>query len=65
MITASISSVPNPMGTRTFFGGIALLGAVVVIGAERESAGFGVSVLGRGGVTAAKGARAACSSHVS
>ena len=35
------------------------MGAVVVIGAERESAGFGVSVLGRGGVTAAKGARAA------
>lgn len=55
MITASISSVPKPMGTRTFFGGIAL-GAV---GREMESAGFGVSVLCRGGVTAAKGARAA------
>jgi len=56
MITASISSVPKPMGTRTFFGGIA---SGAVAGGETESVAFGVSVLCRGGLTVAKGVRAA------
>jgi len=61
MITASISSVPKPMGTRTFFGGIAL-GAVA--GGEIESVAFGVSALCLRGLTAAKGMRAAAAEAV-
>lgn len=53
MITASISSVPKPIGTRTFFGGIAF----DAVGGDTETAGFGVTGLCRRVVTAVTGER--------